>query len=108
MAQLAVDGFGRGGQPPLLVGPLKALPPAAVMMQQDIAAEIDEGGEGEDVFKAATAVTLKDAVEKGRLQDKGPQRQRGIGQGQAVERFSSVGVQRCLLTSGNDHRRPPC
>ena len=83
MAQLAVDGLGGGRQPPLFLGSLEALAATAAVVEQGIADQIDEGGEGKDFLVAAAAVALEDAVEEGGLENKGPQGQSGIGEGEA-------------------------
>ena len=64
---------------------MEALSPAALVQDQGIADQFNEGGECQNVLEAAAAMLPEDLVEDGGFQEIRPERQSGIGQGGALD-----------------------
>src|SRR5262249_13633002 len=104
-SQLAIDRLAGRRQGPGLARLVQARPAAALIAQERLANEVDEGGEGEDVLKAASAMAVEDPVEEVGLQDVVVQGQDGVGQGQSGQHVQGERVRDRFLTGTQNHGR---
>ena len=84
-AQLLVGRLVGDGQRPALPGALEGLAAAALVLQEGVGEEGDEGGEGEFAGVAGAAVPLEDRVERLGVTVPLPKQQHGLGQRQAAQ-----------------------